>query len=124
MADFLLTTAGDLDLSTNDVQIIEDLEAIRQELQIRYRFFLREWFLNPEEGIPYVEHVLKKNASETQIRAILTDVALSTNGVSKVRSLNLDLDTATRTLTVTMEFGAVIGGVLVYEPFIVEVTLI
>jgi hypothetical protein len=123
MADLKLTTAGDLDFSTNDLQIIEGLEAIRQELQIRYRFFLGEWFLNRDEGVPYLEHVLKKNATDAQVRLVLLEVAKTTPGVDEVRDYDADLDRANRVLTVSMEIGAIVDGELVFEPFVVEVRL-
>ena len=121
--DLKLTVDGDLDFSTNDLVLIDGLEAIKQELQIRYRFFLGEWFLNENEGVPYVRDVLKKNANETQVRALLREVAITTPGVEKVNSLELDLDGATRVLSVTMDIGANIDGELVYSPFVVEVEI-
>lgn len=123
MADLKLTTSGDLDLSTNDFQILTGIEAIRQELQIRYRFFLGEWFLNGLEGVPYVRDVLKKNPNESRVRAVMTEVALDTPGVEKVANYVATLDAAARNLTVQLDIQALVNGVLVYEPFIVEVDL-
>ena len=123
MADLLLTAAGDLDLTINDFQIIDGIDAIRQELQIRYRFFLREWFLNPEEGIPYIEEVLKKNPNEARVRAIMAEVALDTPGVVEVQNYTADLDGATRELTIELDFGAEVNGTLTYNPFVVRIDL-
>ena len=121
MADFKLDANGDLDFSSNDLEIINGLEAVKQELQIRYKFFLGEWFLNPDEGVPYIRDVLKKNANETQVRALMREVAVTTPGVEKVNSLEFDLDTATRVLSVSMDIGANIDGELTYSQFVVEV---
>lgn len=123
MADFLLDSSGDLDLSTNDIQIVSGLAAIRQELQIRFRFFLGEWFLNREEGVSYIRDVLVKNPNEPQVLALLSEVARSTPGVEVIRSFLFDLDSATRALTGTGEFGANIDDELVFAPFVVEVEL-
>ena len=123
MADFKLTTSGDLDFSTNDLQLVDGIDAIRQELQIRYRFFLNEWFLNRAEGVPYVEDVLKKNPNEARVRAVLAEVALDTPGVESVQNLEMDLDAAERRLTVQIDIGARVNGALVFEPFIVEVEI-
>lgn len=119
--DLLLDTAGDLDLTTNDIQLVDGVEAVRQELQIRYRFFVGEWFLDPTEGVPYIRDVLQKNPNEAQVRALLTEVARSTPGVESVDAISLDLDTATRTLTVSLDLQANVSGTLVYVPFVVEV---
>jgi hypothetical protein len=123
MADLQLDSAGDLDFSANDAVVIIGAEAIRQELQVRYRFFLGEWFLNPEEGTPYFEHVLKKNANDAQVRAVLVEVAKTTPGVVEVRSFSSTLNTVTRTLTVVFQAGIITDEGLVYEPFVIEVEI-
>lgn len=121
MSDLLLDATGDLDLSTNDLQIVDGIQAIRQELQIRYRFFLGEWFLHPEEGTPYQLHVLKKNPNEAKVRQVFADVALTTPGVEEIRALTTSIDNATRTLTVNLELGVTVNGTLVYDSFVIEV---
>ena len=123
MADLKLDSTSDLDVTTNDFEVINGIDAIRQELQIRYRFFLGEWFLNSEEGTPYFEHIIKKNANDAQVRAILLDVAKSTPGVVEVRSYEADLDSVNRVLTVSLQLGVSTDEGLVYEPFIVEVEI-
>ena len=121
--DLLLDASGDLDLTTNDIQLVDGVEAVRQELQIRFRFFLGEWFLDPDEGVPYIRDVLVKNPSEGRVRALLTEVATSTPGVTEVTNLELDLDIGTRTLTVTMDLTADVEGDLTYVPFRVEISI-
>jgi len=121
--DLLLDAAGDLDLTTNDLQLVDGVEAIRQELQIRYRFFIGEWFLDPTEGVPYIRDVLKKAPSEAQVRALLSEVARTTPGVESVDNMQLELDSANRHLVVTVDIQARVNGTLVYVPFVVEVDL-
>ena len=123
MADFLLDSSGDLDFSSNDLVIVEGIAAIQQELQIRYRFFLGEWFLDANEGTPYFEHILKKNANDAQVRAVLTEVARTTPGVLEVRSYAADLDSVNRRLTVTLQLGVTTAEGLVYEDFVIEVEI-
>lgn len=121
--DLLLNAAGDLDLSTNDFQLIDGVEAVKQELQIRYRFFLGEWFLDPSEGVPYIRDVLKKAPNEARVRAMLIEVAKTTPGVESVESIDLDLDSANRRLTVSLDLEANVSGTLEYVPFVVEVKI-
>lgn len=121
MADLELDGTGDLDLTTNDAVVLTGIEAIRQELQIRYRYFLGEWFLNREEGTPYFEHILKKNANDAQVRAVLLEVAKTTPGVVEVRSYAASLDGPSRVLTVTLQLGVTTDEGLVYEDFVIEV---
>lgn len=121
--DLLLDGSGDLDLTTNDLQLVDGIEAVRQHLQIRYRFFLGEWFLDESEGVPYVRDVLKKNPNEAQVRALLTEVARTTPGVSQVASLELDLDVGLRELTATIDLEVDVSGELTYTSFVIEVPL-
>ena len=65
--------------------------------------------------------MLKKGANSAQVRALLVQVARDTPGVVDVGSFVASLDSATRRLTVTMQFSALVDGVLVYEPFVVDV---
>jgi len=123
MADLLLDSSGDLDLSTNDLQIVEGIEAIRQELQIRYRFFIGEWFLNRDEGTPYHPHILKKNPNEAKVRAILMEVARTTPGVVEIRAFSTTYDNELRQLAVSIDVGADVDGEIVYAPFVIEVPL-
>ena len=121
--DLLLNAAGDLDLSENDLQLVDGVEAVRQELQIRYRFFLGEWFLDPTEGVPYIRDVLKKAPNEARVRAMLIEVARTTPGVASVESIDLDLDASLRRLTVSLDLQVDVSGTLTYLPFVVEVEI-
>ena len=102
MTDFKLTTTGDLDLSTGDIQLISGVEEIAQHLRIRLRFFLGEWFLDQRLGIPYIRDVFRKNPNTNVITDIITRAALSTPGVLSVDSLSFDFDSAARRLDVDL----------------------
>ena len=55
MKDLLLDESGDLLLDeTGDIQFTD---SITQAIAIRLRWFLNEWKLGPELGIPYYEEV-------------------------------------------------------------------
>lgn len=124
MADLLLdVTTGDLDISTNDYQIVTGANAIAQHLRIRYRFFLGEWSQDTRLGVPYFREILKKNPNQSAVRAILQNVATETPGVVEVRNFSLDLDGETRALTVEFDLGVDVDGQLVFEPFLVEIEI-
>lgn len=121
--DLLLNAAGDLDLTTNDLQLVDGVEAVRQQLQIRYRFFAGEWFLDPTEGVPYIRDVLKKSPNENRVRALLAEVARTTPGVASVDAIDLELDASLRRLTVQLDLQSDVSGTLQYVPFVVEVSV-
>ncbi|MCG8433499.1 MAG: hypothetical protein MJA83_05665 [Gammaproteobacteria bacterium] len=119
MADFKLDASGDLDLSTGDIQIITGNAAIAQELTIRLRFFLGEWFLDVREGIPYIQQFFRKNPNPNIIRDVIARVVRGTPGVIDLLSLSFDLDTVARRLSVSLSAQTTSDeGPLVFEEFI------
>ncbi len=98
MASFKLTEDGDLDLSTNNIQIIGGDDAIVQNLKTRLQFFLGEWFLNQLIGIPYWTDVFIKDPSLTAIRSFYRQTILTTPGIASLTRFELDFDRAARKL--------------------------
>ena len=105
MADLKLTSDGDLDLSTRDLQIVRGDDAIVQQLTIRLQFFLGEWFLDESVGIPYWTEVFTKDPNLTAIRSYYRQAITTTPGIKSLTTLDLDFDGAARRLDVS--FSAV-----------------
>ena len=61
MSDILLNSDGDILIEGNDLQLSTGVEAMQQHLSQRLKTFLNEWFIDKRTGIPYFEHVLRKN---------------------------------------------------------------
>lgn len=110
---------GDLWLSeTGDARATETLEEeVVQQLAIRLRFFLGEWFLDGREGIPFYRDVFKKNPSLPLLRALYRRVIATTPGVDSVRAIELEVDAAR---VARLGFEAVLsdGAVLTFEDFL------
>jgi len=104
MSDIKLNTAGDIDISEPDLQLTSGTNAIDQHLKQRLRMFLGEWFLDNRIGLPYFQHILKKNPDAIVIDSVFKRQILTTPGVLELLSFNLDIDIPTRQLTV--EFRA------------------
>lgn len=102
MADFKMTTLGDLDLSTGDIQLVTGRDEIAQHLRIRLKFFIGEWFLDKRLGIPYIQKVFRKNPNSNVVRDLISRTALGTPGVEEIQSLDFVLDGANRKLTVDL----------------------
>ena len=100
--DLKLTTEDDLDLSTNDLQLIEDEDdAVVQHILIRMRFFRGEWFLDTRIGMPYFSDILVNNQNLDAIRGFYRDTVLATPGIAEItEGIELDFDTPTRKLSV------------------------
>jgi hypothetical protein len=99
MKDFLLTPGGDLHINpaTGDIEITDSVE---QAIRIRLLWFLNEWRLGRDFGIPYREDVLIKNPNKLRIRQLFRDAIVSVEEVESVEEINASI-TPSRQLTVT-----------------------
>lgn len=100
MADLALDDTGDLLIFENALQLVEEDSAIVQQLTIRLRFFLGEWFLDKRLGIPYYDRVLRKNPKLAIVRGILRSAILTTPGIETLDSFEFDYDAVRRSMTV------------------------
>ena len=122
MAYDLALDVKEWDLLTvnNDLLLIDNAERIAQQICITLKFWLGEWFLNKNDGVPYLERIMVKNPNLRHIRQILREKIMSVDGVESVSALNLFVDNENRILSVTYEaatsYGLVTGKeVLGYE---------
>lgn len=112
--------AVDLDLSGHRLNLVTGDDAVAQQVLIRLKLFLGEWFLDERVGIPYFRDILVRNPNLDLIRSIYKKTLLDTPGVASVESVTLDIDTASRTLTLSFSATLDSGGTLTYDPFILE----
>jgi len=105
--DIALTTAGDIDLSTGALQLLEGPAAIAQHLHIRLNFYLAEWYLDQRIGIGYFQTIFVKGQPLNVIRSIFRKAIETTPGVERLLKLDLDFAAATRVLTVPFDANIV-----------------
>lgn len=103
-----------------DLLLIDNAERVAQQIRIKLKSFLREWFLDMSYGVPYFEYILVKQPNMTHIRSILRQQISDVADVSKVQELTFSLDRQNRALAVEYvaetTFGLVTGKeVLGYE---------
>lgn len=108
--------AGDLDFSTGDFVLLDGAAFARQQVQIRLQFFLGEWFLNQNEGLPYFQQVLIKNPDASILDDIFRQAILGAQSILSILSLNFDFDGPTRVLSISFE-AQVVGDtdILVFD---------
>lgn len=112
-------TTGDLVLTAGDLTLVLDVAAIAQEVNIRLRFLLGEWFLDTTAGVPYLQTVLVKTPNLAAVRTVLRDEILECAGVKSLTRLDLDFEKSTRELTVTWSATTDLGELIPAQ----EVTL-
>lgn len=98
MKDLLLDDSGDLLL--NELGDIQFTDSVKQAIEIRIRWFAKEWRLGPDLGIPYFDEVFIKNPSEQLIEERMREAISDVDEVDEILSLELKLDTTLRKLKV------------------------
>lgn len=109
--DLKLDSTGDLDITNGKLSLVDGLYRIRQQGLIRLRFLKGEWFLDAREGMPYFQEILGvKPFSETLARTRSRAALLGISGVLDVKSMEFELDGATRELSVDWAAIAEVDG--------------
>ncbi len=111
--DLLLDDNGVV-LRNGDWAFAIDREGIQQRISQVLKTIAGEWFLDFDYGLPYFEQVLIKNPNLPAVQDTFRRALLAVKGVSSVERLTLDLDTTSRTLTVSWvvltDLGLLVGS--------------
>lgn len=119
MTALKLDTDGDLAIEEGSLVLLSDLVAeTAQRLQIKFRFFLGEWVLDPRVGFPHFEKILIKNPDLGEIRRVVRETLFADPAVDSIASLSLDFDPPTRALSISFEVELTDGSVLTFEDFV------
>lgn len=112
---------NDLLLTAGSPTLISGADAIAQQLRIRMRFFLGEWFLDTRLGIDYFGKILGKKRRKNLIDSIFRKVIITTPGVKSVDSFDQTFDGATRTLAISFKATSLNDDVIIFnqETFII-----
>jgi hypothetical protein len=109
---------GDLHLEGGDFVWMQDTdEEIAQRIRCRLGMFKGEWFVNPDEGVPYFEEILEKGVNDGRVAAILRGVILGTPGVASLNRFTVERDNENRALTLQFEAVRETGSILRSEEF-------
>ena len=77
---------------------------ILQRVKVRLRFFLGEWFLNTDHGIPYFQDILgTKNLNLDVVQSLFQSEILDVEGVSEMITSLIDYDEKQRKVLYTFE---------------------
>lgn len=124
MTTIKLDTNGDLAIENGSFVLLSDLVAeTSQRLQIKFRFFLGEWSLDPRVGFPLFEKILVKAPDLGEIRRLIRETLLGDPAVDSIATLDLDFDRASRTLSVSFECELNDGSSLTFDDFILAENL-
>lgn len=104
-----LTSTGDYSFGNNQYDFYKDSpEAVAQSVQTRLKLWLGEWFLDIEDGTPWIQGVLGKQQASTY-DALLRARILETEGVTEIVTYTSTLNTETRKLNVSCVLNTIYG---------------
>lgn len=87
---------------------IDTPDAVAQSVKTRLQLWLGEWFLNTDEGTPYMQGVIGKYNKETADTTI-QDRILSTEGVTNFEDYESVIDPDTRLFSVSLTLNTIYG---------------
>lgn len=105
----------DLVVSKGDLNFVQDVQAIRQEVDIRLQFLLGEWFRDKTKGVPWLQTILVKAPNLAAVRTVLRDEINESVGIRSITRLDLDYDRSARTLLVTWSATTDLGELVSSE---------
>jgi hypothetical protein len=104
-----LTNTGDISFGNGQLDFWNDMpEGVGQTVRTRLLLWLGEWYLNTDDGTPYLESILGKY-SEAQADSAIQDRVLDTDNVTGIENYVSSLDATTRAMTVSFDLNTVYG---------------
>lgn len=88
----------------------DSVEAVAQAVKTRLLLWLGEWFLNVDEGTPYLQGVIGKHEAQTR-DTVLRSRILQTQGVRAISDYQSTIDPDTRKLSVSVSIDTIYGQV-------------
>ena len=99
----------DIDISTNDIEIINDYNYLEQKIKVELLFFFAEWFLDTTIGIKFWETVFIDNPNLTLVDNLFKTSLLEINGVNELLSYDSEYDSTTRNFTLNFSLQTDVG---------------
>ena len=108
-----LDDAGDMVFGHgSDDYYIDRAEAVAQAVMTRLRLWRGEWYLDTDEGTPYLQEIFGRGTESTAVRALRLRV-LETEGVTDIISINATNDPETRKAVFQITVNTIYGEVTV-----------
>lgn len=116
MIDILLDPiTNDVVFENFDFHLVDETSQIMQNLSIRLRFILGEWYLDITQGVPYYEEFFIKNPNQIQIESSLKEEIVRTRGIVQLTSFEADFDKRKRIFSVKFTALAISGEEILKE---------
>lgn len=112
------STTWDIVIENNDIQVVSKTDGIQQHLGQEFKMFKGEYPFDKTRGIPYHDEFFKKNYNPIVIDSILKNVIIDTPGILELNEFILDIDDATRILSMTFKALSQYNEIINYSDYI------
>lgn len=109
---------GDVRLVGGQIVLTTGDDAIRQDLQVRLRWFLNEWFLDKRTGVPWFQQLIGQPVSDAIFERVIRRVITTTPGVARIEQFALVRDALVRNMAVNFRVVTANGTTLTFTDFI------
>lgn len=100
---------GDLAVENIDLFVVKGADRVHQQLVVKLRLWVGEWFLDTEFGTPYLERILGKQITLGGAIAALKQSILEVNDVQQITRFDYNFDRRERRLVVDFEASTPFG---------------
>jgi len=105
-----LDSNNDLMVRGGSLLTVADGAEIVQHVRSRLLFYLGEWFLDIDAGVPYFQEIFTKPANLANIESIFKSKILRTQGVQKLTDFSMTYEGgSSRTLSVSFSAETTFG---------------
>ena len=107
----------DLIISNFDLVTIDDVDQITQNLGIRLRFFLGEWFLDVTAGLPYYQSIFQKSPNQINVESAIKAEIVNTKDISEILNFTSNYTSSNRKFDVRFTALTSSGPVTIEQSF-------
>lgn len=107
-----LDADGDMVFGHGREDYLTGTEAVAQSVLTRLRLWQSEWYLDTEEGTPYLTDILGKGTESSSVAALQSRI-LDTPGVKSILEISATQDPETRKASFSMTLDTIYGEVTV-----------
>lgn len=108
-------TTYDLAVENYDLVLNSGLDLAEQRILQSLKFFLGEWYLDVNSGIPYFRDILIKAPDQNTVESVLKNAILQTEGVIELRSFSVEYENSPRLLRLSFRVLTDAGIVTINE---------
>lgn len=98
-----------VDPETGQLARLTDSDAVLQTVKTRLLLVQQEWFVNLDAGLPWFTELMGNNPNLFKIRTYIAKQIIGTDGVDKLKTLQLNFNKAERKLDIEFEYVDVYG---------------